>query len=208
MKQMVMKPWTMVVAAGLLVGIATDAGSADIKERTTYFTLRGSTLEDLDKELGRKGPLMTATGVRHPGATEVKFDGKVSYAPGERNCRVSQTALSLRLVKTLPKWNATKAASPTTAMIWKTLSDDIARHEADHAAIAKSYVKKMESALRNLKPEADCDAMEARVNAVSTRYLAEHQRAQLEFDTIEGREMNTRLRRLLKRNVNDSIAAQ
>lgn len=203
-----MKSMTWFLAAALLAVSTLAVAAADIKERTKYFTVRGSTLEELDRELGRKGPLMTATGLRHPGATEVKFDGRVSYTPAVRSCRVTRTELSLRLVKTLPKWNSPKSASPTVSLIWKTLADDIARHEADHARIAKSYVKKMESAIRNLAPEKTCAAMEARVNAVSASYLAAHQRAQLEFDVAEGREMNSRLKRLLKRNVREAAASQ
>ncbi|BDA85094.1 peptidase [Aureimonas sp. SA4125] len=185
----------------LALAAVLPAGAADIRQKTTYFTVRGETLEELDRDLGRKGPLMSATGSRHPGATEVKFGGKVTYKPKDGSCRVASTALTLNLVETLPKWSRPKAASTRTAIIWKTLSDDIARHEAQHSNIARTYVKKMESALRNLAPERDCDAMEARVNAVSARYLAWHQDAQTQFDVIEGREMNMRLRRLLKLNV-------
>ncbi|MBC8128917.1 MAG: DUF922 domain-containing protein [Rhizobiaceae bacterium] len=201
-----MNPVVSMMAASFLLAAVAPAGTAEVRERTKYFTVTGTTLEELDRDLSRKGPLMTATGLRHPGATEVKFDGKVTYQPLEGACRVAGTGLNLRLVKTLPKWTAPRGASPTTAIVWKTLSDDIARHEADHARIAKAYVKKMESALRNLRPEADCAAMEARVNAVSARYLADHQRAQLEFDTVEGREMNRRLKRLLARNVREAVA--
>jgi predicted secreted Zn-dependent protease len=196
---MMLRPLSL---AALLLGAAATAHAADIRERTKYFTIGGTTLEELDRDLGRKGPVMAGTGMRHPGATEVKFDGKVTYKPTkDGRCAVAKTDLTLHLVKTLPKWTAPKTATPTVALIWKTLSDDIARHEGDHARIARGYVKKMESAIRNLGAAPSCEAMEARVNAVSARYLAAHQAAQVEFDVIEGREMNMRLGRLLKRNV-------
>lgn len=185
----------------LVLAAILPASAADIRQKTTYFTVRGATLEELDRDLDRKGPLMAATGSRHPGATEVKFGGKVTYKPADGSCTVDSTALTLHVTETVPKWARPKSASVTTAIIWKTLSDDIARHEAQHANIARTYVKKMESALRNLAPERDCDAMQARVDEITARYLAWHQQAQAQFDVIEGREMNMRLRRLLKRNV-------
>lgn len=187
--------------AAILLGPASAAVAADIREHTKYFSIGGTTLDELDRDLSRNGPLMAGTNMRHPGATEVKFDGKVTYKLDGARCRVAKTDLTLRLVKTLPKWTAPKAASASVAMVWNTLSQDIARHENDHARIARSYVRKMESALRNLAPEKSCEAMEARVNAVSARYLTAHQAAQIEFDVIEGREINMRLRRLLKRNI-------
>lgn len=190
----------------LLAGSTSAALAADIREHTRYFSIGGSTLEELDRDLSRNGPLMAGTNMRHPGATEVKFDGKVTYKPDGGLCRVAKTELTLRLVKTLPKWSAPNSATPSVALIWKTLSDDIARHEGDHARIARSYVRKMESAIRNLGAAKTCEEMEARVNAVSARYLAAHQAAQVEFDVIEGREMNMRLRRLLKRNIAEASA--
>jgi len=41
------------------------------------------------------------------------------------------------------------------------------------------------------------------VNTVTARYLAGHERAQVEFDTIEAREVNFRLRRALYRAVQE-----
>jgi len=190
----------------ILFGTSMTVRAADIREQTKYFSVTGTTLEELDRDLGRKGPLMAGTNMRHPGATEVKFDGKVTYLPVGARCKVARTQLTLRLVKTLPKWTSPKSASPSVAVIWNTLSDDIARHENDHAKIARSYVRRMESALRNLAPEKSCEAMEARVNAVSARYLAAHQAEQVQFDVVEGREMNMRLRRLLKRNIEAASA--
>lgn len=191
--------------AATLLGQAALA--AEVKERTTFFTVRGSTLEELDRDLNRKGPLMSATGVRHPGSTQVKFDGRVSYRESpDGRCRVERTNLGVHLVKTLPKWSPPKSATPETRIVWKTLADDIARHEADHVKIAKLWLKKMESAIRNLGPSRDCEAMEARVDKVTASYLASHEGAQRDFDTIEGREMNMRLRRLLKQNIREATA--
>lgn len=200
-----MMRWLFPLFAGTFV--AQAALAAEVKERTTYFTVRGTTLDELDRDLNRKGPLMTATGVRHPGSTQVKFDGRVSYREQPNGqCRVEKTDLGVHLVKTLPKWTAPKAATPQTRIVWKTLADDIARHEADHVKIAKLWVKKMESAIRNLGASPNCTAMEARVDGVTARYLRDHEKAQRNFDTLEGREMNMRLRRLLKENIQEATS--
>lgn len=197
--------WLIPLLIGSLSGQAVLA--AEVKERTTYFTVRGTTLDELDRDLNRKGPLMTATGVRHPGSTQVKFDGRVTYRESTSGgCQVGKTNIGVHLVKTLPKWTPPRAATPETRIVWKTLADDIARHEEDHVKIAKLWLKKMESAVRNLGSSADCAAMEARVNKVTASYLASHEKAQRDFDTLEGREMNMRLRRLLKQNIREAAA--
>lgn len=193
--------------AFLIAGLASvNAGAATINERTTYFSVRGSTLEELDRELNRKGPSAGTAGDRHPGATQVSFGGKITYAPSGSVCRVGRTNFTLKLVKILPRWRPPRAATAGTVIIWRTLAQDIARHEEDHAKIARRYVSRMESAVRNLGPRASCKAMETAVNATTARYLREHERAQREFDTLEGREVNWRLKRLLKRNIEEALA--
>lgn len=186
---------------------AGAAGAATIDERTNYFTLRGSTLAELDRELNRKGPAAGTAGDRHPGATQVSFRGRVTYAPSGSVCRVGRTDFTLKLVKILPRWSPPRSASASTVIVWRTLAQDIYRHEEDHAKIARGYVRKMESAVRNLGPRSDCRGMEAAVNATTARYLKEHERAQLQFDAVEGRDVNYRLKRLLARNIESALAA-
>ena len=190
-----------VVMPGLIAPPVADAAS--IREKTTYFAVRGSTLPELDQDLSRRGPFISGTGIRHPGATEVKFDGKVTYKGTPDGCAVDRTNLSLDLEMTLPRWNPPRQVPARTKLIWDTLAKDIHRHESRHAAIAKQWLKRMEMAIRNLRAEPTCEAMEAMVTTVTQRYLAGHERAQIEFDTIEGREVNMRLRRALARAVSD-----
>ncbi|TFF27438.1 DUF922 domain-containing protein [Jiella endophytica] len=189
--------------ASLAILLPAGADAASIREKTTYFAVRGSTLAELDHDLNRRGPFVSETGIRHPGATEVKFDGQVTYKATPDGCAVDKTNLSLDLEMTLPRWVPPKRVSARTRLIWDTLEKDIKRHENHHAAIAKRWLKRMEMAIRNLRAESSCSQMEAVVKNVTARYLAGHERAQIEFDTIEGREVNMRLRRALARAMDE-----
>ncbi|HEX2019357.1 MAG TPA: DUF922 domain-containing protein [Aurantimonas sp.] len=192
----------LLLIGALAMGTAM-AQAGTVTQRTTYFAVRGSTLEELDRDLSRSGPYVAETGLRHPGATEVKFDGEVTYKRVDRGCQVDQTDLRLTLNVTLPKWTPPKRVAPQTVLVWQTLEKDIRRHENRHAEIAREWLKRMEMAIRNLRTEPSCAAMEAQVNDVTRRYLASHERAQIEFDTIEGREVNFRLRRALHRTMQE-----
>ncbi|NDV85206.1 DUF922 domain-containing protein [Aurantimonas aggregata] len=198
-------PLIGVLALGVGLAHALPAEAAKVTQRTTYFAVKGSTLEELDRDLSRSGPYVAETGLRHPGATEVKFDGQVTYKRDASGCQVDQTNLSLTLNMTLPRWTPPKRVAPETVMVWRTLEEDIRRHENRHADIAKEWLKRMEMAIRNLRTQPSCAAMEADVNNITQRYLASHERAQIEFDTIEGREVNFRLRRALSRTMQEYV---
>ena len=203
---MLRKTLVMLSLAAAPFVAAAPALAASIDQPTNNLNVRGTTLAQLDRELSRKGPTAGTAGTRHPGATKVSFGGNITYAPTRSGCRVNRTNFSLKLVKILPRWQAPKAAAASTVIIWRTLAQDIARHENDHAKIARNYVRRMEGAVLNLGPRRSCREMEAAVNAVTARYLREHEREQLEFDRTEGRDVNRRLQRLLKRNIAESLA--
>lgn len=181
-----------------LLLIAAPAQAQQIREQTTYFIVGGETLAELDAEFSQRGPLVGNTGARHMGATKVEFDGKVTYKPDGRRCRVDTTKLTLDLEVMLPRWKPRKAAAERTALLWRTISRDIERHEREHADIAKTWLRKMENAIRGLGPEKDCDAMEARVERTASIFLRKHEAAQLAFDAKESREIGMRLRRALR----------
>ena len=189
---------------GLTLAGFTPATAGSLEQKTRYFAVRGSTLSELDDSLSRAGPVIEQTGRRHPGATSVKFDGEVTYKRVPEGCAVKDATISLALDITLPKWARPKRVDSRTALIWQTLEKDITRHERRHAEIAINFQKRMESALRNLRPERDCATMERMANTVMSRYLAEHERKQIEFDTIEGREVDFRLRRAFNRSMEEA----
>ncbi len=189
------------VALAMSVGLGDAARAGTIKQTTRFFAVHGTTLAELDRDLNRAGPYVSETGMHHPGATEVRFNGTVTYKTVRGGCAVDKTNVGLNLDIMLPKWRQPRRVARQTVIVWDTLAADIRRHEMQHAAIAKNYLKRMEMALRNLRPERSCAAMEARVNQVTDRYLSGHQQAQIEFDKVEGREVNVRLRRALSRTL-------
>ena len=184
---------TVLCALGVLW--TTGAPAASIHEATTYFSVHGSTLEELDRDLGRKGPVVVDTGTRHPAATKVRFDGNVTYKDVPGGCQVDQANLTLSIRTVLPRWTPPAGISTPTLIIWDVLDEDIRRHEATHAAIARNWLKRMESALRNLQVEPSCEAMRAKVDRVTQLYLARHEAAQHEFDRLEKQRVDRRLHR-------------
>ena len=198
--------WLVISFAGLTafgasLGLDDAASAGTIKQTTRFFAVHGATLAELNRDLNRTGPYVSDTGMHHPGATEVRFNGTVTYKSVSRGCAVDKANVGLNLDIMLPKWQRPHRVARHTVIVWNTLAADIKRHELQHAAIAKNYLKRMEMALRNLRPERSCSAMEARVNQVTDRYLSGHQQAQIEFDQVEGRQVNVRLRRALSRTL-------
>ena len=193
-----MKRRTMVLAAGLALLACQAAEAASVVKTYSYFTIGGTTVEEIERELKRRGPQVRSTGLRHPGVTRMEFTSKVAY--GERNgrCGVVDATVTVKADVILPRWNRRKSASPDTRLIWDTLSADIKRHEESHVVIARNHARELEEALKTVQRQRGCDAAQAKVKEITARILARHDEEQDRFDRIEGRNFESRLLRLLQ----------
>ncbi|AYD01128.1 DUF922 domain-containing protein [Neorhizobium sp. NCHU2750] len=186
-------------AAFLLCVNGAPAQAEPVITKTySYFRIGGSTAEELDKALERHGPTTMTTGHRHPGATEIKFGGDVTYVEKGGRCSIGAVKVTLRTHIILPRWTSNGRAEKDLRFIWATLSADIKRHEERHAEIARNHARMLEKQLLDLPSRRTCDEVEALVNDTTHSVLSSHDKAQQEFDRIEAANFDARMTRLLQ----------
>jgi predicted secreted Zn-dependent protease len=178
--------------------IAGPVQSETITSKTfAYFSIGGKTAADLDEELARRGPMMQHSGARHPGATKIKWGGSVTYVRKGERCAVGEAKVTLSTQIILPRWKNRKRAEPSLALIWDTLAGDIKRHEERHAEIARQHARRLEKSLLRLRPESDCERMQARVDRTTADAVSAHDADQARFDRVESKNFNHRMMRIL-----------
>lgn len=177
--------------------LSSPASASTVERSYSYFTIGGSTLAEIEEELNRRGPMVGTTERRHPGATRMQFATRVSYGESNGRCGVIDATVTLNANMILPRWRVASDAGMETRIIWDTLAADIRRHEEAHVVIARNYARKIETALKAVRGERDCDAAEARVEEIRTELLRQHDEEQVEFDRIEAVNFERRLLRLL-----------
>lgn len=195
-----------VTALTLLCASAIAGLSAPVIKKTySYFDIRGLTGADLERELSKYGPLMTETGLRHPGATKIRLGGSVDYRKSEGKCQVIDATVTLDTHLTLPRWKDRNRSDRETVLVWDTLYSDIKRHEERHAEIARQYARKLEKALESLHPKRNCKEMEERVDATSKSIIDKHAADQQRFDRVEAASFERRMLRMLHFKMNKQL---
>jgi predicted secreted Zn-dependent protease len=187
-----------VIAAGFLACALLPAEGASIAKSYSYFAIGGSTLEEIEKELTIRGPQVKSTGRRHPGATQMEFTSRLTYAEKDGRCIVAGARVTVDAKVILPRWKQRTKAGGEVRLIWDTLSADIKRHEESHVVIAKNHARELEDALKAIGRQKDCAAAAARAQAITAAVLARHDAAQNRFDRIEGMNFERRILSLLK----------
>jgi len=189
---------SQLLAALLGLALVSPASAAGVAKTYSYFSIGGSTLDAIQKELDRRGPHVKSTGHRHPGATQMEFISRVGYQQTTKGCVIASASVTVKAKIILPQWRRPRAADQDVRLIWDTLSSDIKRHEESHVVIAKNHARMIEQALKALSRQSDCKTLQAKAGEATQKLLAKHDAAQAEFDRVEGMNFERRIVRLLR----------
>lgn len=187
------------LCALMLALIAMPAGAANLVKTYSYFSVGGRTLDDIQSSLLRHGPKVKSTGMRHPGATQMAFSSRISYAQTDDSCRIADARVTVQVKVILPEWQRPRTAEPDVRLFWDTLSADIKRHEERHVEIAKNHARALEDALKASGPQKTCEEAKAKAAEITAAELAKHDLDQLRFDRVEGINFESRMLRLIDR---------
>lgn len=192
---------TALVTLAISVVALPTAGETIISKSITYFSIGGRTASDLDREMTRRGPLSQTTGRRHPGATQIKFNGSATFVGKNGRCYIGGAKVSLSTKLVLPRWSNRRKATKEMALLWDTLASDIKRHEERHAEIARTHARQLEKTILALPSTRGCPVLKAKVNRVSQEAMVAHDKDQQRFDRIEAVNFENRMIRLLRHRI-------
>lgn len=177
--------------------MAAPAGAANLVKTYAYYTIHGRTLDDIQNQLARRGPTVKTTGLRHPGATRMAFNTRIGYAEQASACRIVSATVTVKVRVILPRWRQRGHIDKDVRIFWNTLAADIKRHEERHVEIAKNHARDLEKALLAVDRQDTCKDAAAKAKQVTARILSAHDRAQAQFDKVEGINFESRILRLL-----------
>jgi predicted secreted Zn-dependent protease len=186
------------IAGAFAAGAIAQADAASVARTYAYFSVDGTTLQELHEELAVRGPKLKSTGTRHPGATEMEFVNRITYEETKGRCGVKTASVTVKAKIILPRWLKRGRAGRDTRLIWDTLAADIRRHEESHISIARNHAREMEEELRAMPRQQSCAVVAEKAKQIIARILGSHDREQARFDRIEGLNFSDRMERLLR----------
>ena len=192
----------ILLAASLLCLAAPPASAESLTKTYSYFSVGGTTLDELEEQLNRRGPKVKSTGRRHPGATQMQFNTRLGYTEKGGRCRVTEANVTVKAKVILPRWRQRGRADQDIRLIWDTLSDDIKRHEEQHVVIARKHARQLERKLVRLGLQKSCAIAAEKAKATADRLLEKHDQAQAKFDRTEIANFEKRLLKLMQRRIN------
>ncbi|EFL90349.1 DUF922 domain-containing protein [Ahrensia sp. R2A130] len=189
-----------------ITGLILLAGCQSVSENRVsvdYYSIKGNSTADLDREILRKGPKLT--GGRHAVAVaRIKIIPQIRFKPTQNQCAIRSANVTVDAKVTLPKWTGRAKAKGELAAAWDNMDAYTRLHEAVHVRIAFAFAKRIEEQLKELEPGPDCADVRKRGMAIVDRELETHHAMQQKFDAdeqtrIAGLVAKQRNSRMLKR---------
>src|SRR5690554_6819487 len=101
---------------------ALPASAASVSRSYSYFSVNGNTLQEIERQLQARGPLVDGTGQRHAGAVRMEFTSRLAYGQGSSVCRITDAEVTVKAKVILPRWLGRQRADADVRLIWDTLS--------------------------------------------------------------------------------------
>lgn len=173
MKALVMS----VIFAGLS---ETSAQPFELRERTEFYDVYGTTAEALTQQMSQRGPVHS--GGRAWAFTRWELRSRYGLVPTSDGCRIESPRVRLEVVTTFPRWMSGSQAPWRPRADWKRLMLSIRQHEDIHRAHAQDAAHRTVVLLAHAPPAADCTAAERAARDI-TRAQSEQARSEsLAFD--------------------------
>ncbi|WP_306120522.1 MULTISPECIES: DUF922 domain-containing protein [unclassified Roseitalea] len=159
---------------------------------TRYYSVSGTTSDELDRQLRQKGPMhghaLAVAAIRFVPVV-------VRQGQTEAGCVFKTARFKVDADITLPRWRErSRSDDPDLKRAWDALSRYARAHERTHVRIAESYADKLGEAIEALPARETCEALDADAERVVRRIDRAHNAEQLAFDDAEELRLDELLR--------------
>lgn len=151
---------------------------------TKYYLVHGTTSDTIFDYISRNGPTDDA-GQRGSGLTTAKWSYDWKGQATKDGCAIAKLNISLDLVMTIPKHEATDTLTAATLKNWNTFADGVATHEQHHVDIYLDGANTMKEMMDAIQPQQSCDLLQTQIGNVWSDEQKTIETAQNDFHKAE-----------------------
>ena len=178
----------LALAFVIVLGLAgASPAGAEVRLDVSYQTykVRGQTLQEVWRDIGRRGPRHRETGLYAQALAEISYGWTIDYNSRPGRCSVRSAAVDLRIKITLPEWAQESRAHPKLQATWRRYAAKVRGHEHTHRDIALKAAASLDRAVRTAEARSDCAVLQREIADRAGKILADVKRKQARFDRTD-----------------------
>ena len=149
-----------------------------------YYSIRGTSENDLRREMSAKGPI--GTGGRFDAFTRWNIRWRYSYRQAGGLCRIDAVTTDVTVTMTLPRWDDESAAPDRLQKRWREYVTALTTHENGHRQNGLDAAHEIDRRIAALPAQANCSALGAAANALGDEIIRNHKQRDLDYDRTTG----------------------
>jgi predicted secreted Zn-dependent protease len=161
-----------------------EVGEVEVTRSSATYSISGNTAVELTRAMHAHGS--SWENPEAVGRTDVNLTTELRCGEYSDGGALDAANVRLQLTVTLPHWEERARAEPKLAKRWDHFIKALAAHEEGHVKIAIEHAHKLRAQLSSLQPQASCEPLLSKAQALGEELGATMKRVQLDFDAKTG----------------------
>jgi predicted secreted Zn-dependent protease len=180
-----------IVIGLVLIGTSTSAhaqsSSIKINEVTKYYRIKGKTAPEFALSMSKKGPYSRQHRRRAWATATRDMTYQLYHQKTKSRCKIKGVKVRLKITYQMPKLSSTRGVSKRHRRNWNRMYGLLNKHERTHGLYYKQFARKAYGALRKLKPQRSCAALERSAKKLVDRLGKADKKRNVDFDRRDRR---------------------
>ncbi|MEW6196669.1 MAG: DUF922 domain-containing protein [Bacteroidota bacterium] len=168
------------VAIIILVSSLIIYSQPDVKSSIEYYEIYGSTLNELQREIQKKGP--REGGRRFDAYTTWRVGWEFKTISSNNKCTLKNVIVITEIKIVMPKWINYSSAKKEVQQIWDKYYKALLDHENGHKEIGLKAAAEIEKEIKKIKPKSSCAELERDINRNGDYVIAKYDSLEKEYD--------------------------
>lgn len=158
--------WMGLHQGGNAAATTSQVAGGDL-ETVNLYDVKGRTLDELRRDVFSRGPYDRIKRQRFAGWTSWQIKWWLDHRADDETCTVTSARTETHVTYTLPRWREEHSAPLDLQQAWRRFLTALVEHEQGHGQLARELGDRIEVAIKQLPPHADCRELEREANELA-----------------------------------------
>jgi len=174
------------IAAAAMTDMRPAQAEPIVSETIIYYDVSGADAREVRESLNRNRPTSEADGKRHDAYTQWYVSWKYQYRLQKAGCAIVSVSTEVKTTITFPRLKADTTTPEPLKSSFARYVNDLMLHEKGHVQIALDIARRIETGIRALPSQSNCDTLQEAANTFGHALLKEANQADIDYDMRTG----------------------
>ena len=174
-----------VIGVPVALAICNQACYAEpqVSETINYYDVSGADASEVKASLDRNGPVSPAEGRRHHAYTHWYISWRYQYRQPTGRCAIASVSTDVKVTIDFPRLKTDATTPEALTISFARYVEKLMLHERGHVQNAITFARKIESGIRALGTESNCETLQDVANALGRALIEEAKQADIDYDS-------------------------